>query len=129
MSSHPLSVLVVDDDPDGAESLAQLLRLSGYDARFACTCQEAVEVAAAFAPDVLILDLALPHIDGYETARRLCDLSSEKPLLIALTGHQQLEGRSRAEGFDHHFLKPVQPGVLTELLRRHAAARGAVTAA
>jgi CheY-like chemotaxis protein len=129
MPTHPLSVLVVDDDPDGAESLAQLLRLSGYDARFACTCEEAVEVAAAFAPDVLILDLALPHIDGYETAKRLRALCAERPLLIALTGYQQLEGRSRAEGFDHHFLKPVPPGVLTELLRRYAEARGAAAAA
>jgi CheY-like chemotaxis protein len=129
MSTHPLSVLVVDDDPDGAESLAQLLHLSGYDARFACTCEEALDLAAAFAPDVLILEPGLPCIDGYETAKRLCALCAERPLLIALTGYQQLEGRSRAEGFDHHFLKPVQPGVLTELLRRYAQARGAVTAA
>jgi CheY-like chemotaxis protein len=129
MSSPPLSVLVVDDDADGAESLAHLLRLSGHDARYACACEEAVEVAAVFAPDVLILDLGLPHIDGYETARRLRGLCADRPLLIALTGYQQLEGRSRAEGFDHHFLKPVPPGVLTELLRHYAEARGAAAAA
>lgn len=129
MPSHPLSVLVVDDDPDGAESLAQLLRLSGYDARFACTCAEAVEVARRFAADAVILDLALPHIDGYETARRLCAVLGKRPLLVAVTGYHQLEGRSRAEGFDHHFLKPAAPHVLTALLRRYGEGLGLVGAA
>lgn len=129
MPNYPLSVLVVDDDPDGAESLAHLLRLSGYDARFACTCEQAVEVARRFGADVVILDLALPHIDGYETARRLCAVLGKRPLLVAVTGFHQLEGRSRTEGFDHHFLKPAAPRVLTALLRRHAEGLGLVGAA
>jgi CheY-like chemotaxis protein len=129
MSPHPLAVLVVDDDPDGAESLAQLLRLSGHDARFACACEQAVELAAGFAADVVILDLALPHTDGYETAKQLCAVLGRRPLLVAVTGYAGLAARSLLEGFDHHFLKPVAPGVLTDLLCRFAERQGVAGAA
>lgn len=121
MPLRPLRVLVVDDDADGAELLALLLRQSGCDARFACTAEEA-GAAEGFAPDVLILDPELPGIDGYETARRLRGAPG-RPVLVAVTGDATLEARSRAEGFDHHLPKPLAPEALIDLLRPYAAGR------
>ena len=112
-------VLVVDDNRDGAESLALLLKYIGCETRTAHDGVEAVEQAAAFRPDVVLLDLGLPKLNGYEACRRI----REQPrgaeiLIVALTGWGQDEDRRRSNeaGFDDHFVKPVPLQALTNLL-------------
>lgn len=112
----PFHVLVVEDFPDGAESMALFLREHGLTADAARTGAEAVESAEARAPDALVTDIVLPDTDGYELARRLCELLPRRPLLVALTGYDS-EDRSQREGFDHHFVKPVDPELLLRVLR------------
>ncbi len=113
-------VLVVDDNVDAAESLAMLLRLSGYDVRTANDGSAALEAARAFHPEAVVLDVGLPGMDGYEVARRLRrEPGAEGLLLIALTGYGQEEDqrRSARAGFDHHLVKPADPIALDKLLR------------
>jgi CheY-like chemotaxis protein len=122
-----LRVLVVEDHVDGADSMASLLRLYGYqvqiarDGLAACTC------AATCLPDVVLLDIALPGCDGYEVARRIRVLSDGKPrpFLVAISRYAKDTDRIRsgAAGIDLHFAKPMDPEVLLGLLRRFAAAR------
>lgn len=116
-----LRVLVVDDNADAAESLAMLLRLSGHETRAVTKAPEVVAACAEFTPDVAILDIGLPGINGYELARQLRQqVGNGKLLLIALTGYGQKEDRERAiaAGFDHHFVKPVDPAHLEAVIRR-----------
>ena len=112
-------ILVVDDNLDGVETLSRLLRLMGNEVRTAHDGQEALEAAEAFRPDVAVLDIGLPTLDGYEAARRL----REQPwgrdmILVALTGWGQDEDRrrSQAAGFDHHLVMPVTAPALREAL-------------
>jgi two-component system CheB/CheR fusion protein len=112
-------VLVVDDNVDSAESLALLLRLYGHDVRLAHDGLTALEEVRASAPDVVLLDIGLPKMDGYAVARHL----REEPAfahvkLIAMTGYGQDEDRRRAKeaGFDHHLVKPVDFDALRDLL-------------
>ncbi|MCR5885879.1 response regulator [Rhizobacter sp. J219] len=108
-------VLVVDDNRDAAQSVASFLELSGHEVRTAADGGEALVAAELFAPDVVVLDIGLPVLDGYEVARRLRQTSIGKAaLLLALTGYGQREDRQNAEaaGFDHHFVKPADPMVL-----------------
>jgi len=112
----PLSVLIVEDHPDGAESTAAVLRLCGHSVRVALSPREALRLATDASPDVILLDIGLPQMDGYELARQLCAVLGERPVLVAVTGYGHLEERSRAEGFDHHFLKPVDPAALERVL-------------
>jgi DNA-binding response OmpR family regulator len=114
-----LSVLVVDDLRDAADSLADILRAFGHEARTAYTPTEAVIAVGDFAPDVILMDIGIPGLDGYRLARKLCGLLDRRPLLVAVTGCGGLEERSREEGFDHHFLKPADPQELLDVL--HAA--------
>src|SRR5262245_26410808 len=103
-------VLVVDDNPDGAEMLAVALGLKGYDARVAYDAPMALQVAAEFHPAVAFLDLGVPVMDGYELAAHLRDLPGLQDLrLIAVTGYSQETDRrrSREAGFDHHLIKPI----------------------
>ena len=112
-------VLVVDDNRDAAESLASLLVCSGYEVRLAYDGPSALAIAADFRPDAVSLDIGLPGLDGYETARQM----REQPVLrdtvlIALTGYGN-EGdreRSREAGFDHHLVKPARLEELEILL-------------
>lgn len=116
----PQRILVVDDNQDAAESLAELLRLSGHEVCTARDGNEALEAAANFHPAVVLLDIGLPGINGYEVARRLREHDTQPPtLLIAMTGWGQAEDRrrSREAGFDHHLVKPVEPAMLDQLLR------------
>jgi CheY-like chemotaxis protein len=116
-----LRVLVVDDLKDAADSLAELLTLSGYAARATyCGCA-AVAAADAFDPDVVVLDVEMPGEDGYAVAARLRERRPRRPVLVAVTGCPHLDDRSRAEGIDHHFLKPADPAALLALLGRCAA--------
>jgi two-component system CheB/CheR fusion protein len=112
-------VLVVDDNVDAAESVAMLLRIAGHSVRLAHHGTEALEVADAHQPEIVVLDIGLPGINGYEVAERLrAKPQFQKAMLIAVTGYGQDEDRqrSKAAGFDHHLTKPVDPTVLQDLL-------------
>ena len=115
-----LRVLVVDDNVDAADSLALLLReAAGYEVTVCHDGAEALELAAALAPQALILDIGLPDIDGYELARRLrASALTADALMIALTGYSQLEDRARARaaGFDYHLSKPADAQQILKLL-------------
>jgi len=112
-------VLVVDDLKDGADTLATMLRLMGHDTRTAYDGEAGLEAALAWRPDVVLLDLAMPRMNGYEVCRRLRQEPWGRNLLvIALTGwDEDQEGRrTKAAGFDHHLVKPVEPDALQDLL-------------
>ena len=122
-ASHPLSVLVVEDNPDTAAILADLLRLCGHRVVVACTAGEALAAADATPPDVALLDMRLPDLDGWQVARQLraqADGRQKRPFLIAVTGCGTTDDRWRSvdAGVDLHLLKPVDPGLLTGLLAR-----------
>ena len=117
-------VLVVDDNHDAAEAAAVFLALAGHEVKAVGDGAEALASAPVFAPDVVVLDIGLPKMDGYEVARRLRQLpSTRSSLLIALTGYGQASDRDRAReaGFDHHLTKPAEPEHLLRLIEdRHA---------
>jgi len=122
---RPERILVVDDNVDAAESLSRLLRLQAHEVRVAHDGLAALAVADDMNPDVVLLDIGLPKLDGLEVAKSLrarCD--GPRPLLVAMTGFGQAEDRARtaAAGFDHHLTKPVDPKLLQTLLQT---ARGA----
>ena len=122
-----LRVLVVDDDRDTAESTAYLLALHGFRAAPARGGAEAVRLASADPPDVALVDLMMPGMDGFEVAARLRELARPRPpVLVAVTGLATDGDRARAEaaGFVLYLVKPVPPEELVALL----AARGAVGA-
>jgi PAS domain S-box-containing protein len=112
-------VLVVEDDADSAEGLLMLLESQGHVVRTARDGREAVEAAVAFHPEVALVDIGLPDIDGYEVARRLRDdPSCAKATLVALSGYGRDEDKRRAleAGFDHHLLKPADLDELHAIL-------------
>jgi PAS domain S-box-containing protein len=114
-----LRVLVVDDNVDAAESLAMLLELAGHTTRIAHDGRQALQAAEEFRPEVVFLDIGLPHMNGYEVAqamRRMPDLQGAT--LVALTGWGAEADRARAKeaGFDHHLTKPTEPTAVEELL-------------
>lgn len=116
---HICKILVVDDNADGAEMLAELLRQDGHEVRVANDGPEALIVAEVFRPDVMLLDIGLPSMDGYELCRRARQHPwGEKALVIALTGWGQESDRARSAqaGFDHHMVKPVDTKKLKALL-------------
>jgi CheY-like chemotaxis protein len=121
----PLRILVVDDDRDAVASLAMLLKITGNETRTAHDGVEAVESAEAFRPDVVLLDIGLPKMNGYDAARRIREQPwGQDMVLIALTGWGQEEDRrmALAAGFNHHLVKPIDfnvlMGLLAELSRR-----------
>jgi signal transduction histidine kinase/ActR/RegA family two-component response regulator len=117
-------VLVVDDNVDGAQSLAFLLQAAGYTIAVCHDGPSAVELAGDFEPDVVLLDIGLPGLDGYEVARRLrAGPRGGEMVLVAVTGYGQEQDyqRTREAGFDHHFVKPVDPEIILTLLARGAA--------
>jgi len=112
-------ILVADDNHDSAEVLATLLNLHGHDVRVAHDGVEALEIAESFLPDVVLLDLGMPKMDGYETARQTRSRPWGKhAMLIALTGWGQQQDRHRTAevGFDAHLVKPVTDADLFQLL-------------
>ena len=118
-ASARLRILVTDDVADSAESLAMLLRLWGHEARVALTGQEALDSVAHEPADVVLLDIDLPDMQGYDVARRLRAAPDGGVLkLVAMTGFGQQEDRRRSAeaGFDEHLVKPVDPSVLKVLL-------------
>jgi CheY-like chemotaxis protein/anti-sigma regulatory factor (Ser/Thr protein kinase) len=126
-----LAVLVVDDDVDAADSLALLLRMSGHESRVAYSGTTALHAAVEQRPSVVILDLSLPEMDGYELARQLRQHPQLADVpLIALSGHGEQGDRDRslAEGFLVHLVKPVDLTGLLALLAQTSAANAARTA-
>lgn len=116
-----LRVLVVDDNRDGAELLADTLRLMGHDTRTAHDGLQALGEAETFRPQVVLLDIGLPGIDGFEVCRRLRRQAwAQQCLLVAVTGWGSDDDRRRTReaGFDHHLVKPVAPQHLARLLVR-----------
>jgi signal transduction histidine kinase/DNA-binding response OmpR family regulator len=117
-------ILVVDDQADVADTTAAMLGLSGHDVRTARDGREALEQAAEFQPEVVLLDIGLPGMDGYEVARRLRQTQAGRQvLLVALTGYGQPTDRQRSQeaGFDEHLLKPVDPATLEALIEHGSA--------
>ncbi|MGQ0592140.1 MAG: response regulator [Gammaproteobacteria bacterium] len=114
-----LRILVVDDNTDSAESMAILLGLEGHETRTALDGPAALEAAEVFRPEVILLDIGLPGMDGYEVARRLrTELHMVETVLIAMTGygHEQDRREAQAAGFNHHLVKPVDPVALQRIL-------------
>jgi PAS domain S-box-containing protein len=117
-------ILVVEDNIDSAQSLALLLRRMGYEIEVAYDGLEAVQATAAFRPRVVLLDIGLPRMNGYEAAKRIREQSgSDEVAIVALTGWGQEKDKQLASeaGFDHHLTKPVEPATLTNLLAAIAA--------
>jgi two-component system CheB/CheR fusion protein len=117
--SERLRVLVVDDCPDTTWSMALLLRLWGHDVSVAANGQAALSMAEVFRPQVVLLDIGLPVVDGLEVARRL----RQQPdlfdvLILGISGFSQPEDTQRAleAGCDHYLIKPVEPDALRSLL-------------
>ncbi len=113
-------ILVADDNVDSAMSLALMLQIMGNDVRTAHDGLQAVAVAETFRPEVILLDIGMPKMNGYEACRRIREQAwGENTMLIALTGWGQDEDRRRSEeaGFNHHMVKPVDPMALGQLLR------------
>jgi two-component system CheB/CheR fusion protein len=118
-----LRVLVGDPCRDTSDSFALLLRLWGYRARTALTGPEALDAAALFHPDVVLLEMALPEMDGCQVARRLSlHLGHPRPLLVAITGYstEPYRRQAREAGFDHLLVKPVDLSLLQTLLARRS---------
>ena len=115
-------VLVVDDNVDGAEMLDEAIRWMGHTTRVAHDGEEALVLASEFKPDVALIDIGLPLMDGYEVAQRLRAMYAGDTQLIAVTGYGQASDRARtkAAGFDQHLVKPVQVSTLAKLLQRKA---------
>ena len=122
-------ILVVDDNVDAAQTMVMLLGLSGHDARAAFGGQEALDMALAFRPDVLFLDIGMPGMSGYEVARHmLAAPATASTKLIALTGwgtKQDIQ-KSTMAGFHAHLTKPVDPDAVDALLAKLLPAKQAV---
>jgi CheY-like chemotaxis protein len=119
---HALRVLVVDDHPDTAQSVAEILADFGYDVRFALGGSDAVRMAAAAWPDVVLLDLAMPGVDGCEVARRLrAQRGGRKVFIIAMTGLTAADGRRSADaaGVHVYFKKPTNLDLLLAILSHY----------
>jgi CheY-like chemotaxis protein len=117
-SPAQLRILVVDDNRDSAESMAMFLRMTGHEISTAHDGLDAVKEADAFLPDVILLDIGLPGLNGYEVAQRIRAMPGNRVILIALTGWGQEEDRRRSKeaGFDHHLTKPINFDHLNRLL-------------
>jgi len=125
VANRPLRVLVVDDSADTRDTTALLLRLWGHDASVAEDGTTALDVFATFGPDVVLLDLGLPGMDGFEVARSLRRMPSpRRPLVVSLSGYAGEEYRQRAieAGCDLYWIKPAAPAALEELLQAQKAA-------
>jgi CheY-like chemotaxis protein len=119
-------VLVIDDNRLASDSAAMALRLMGHKTATAYDGVEGMDVARTFRPDVILMDIGLPHLNGYELARRIrAQPWGKNTCLIAVTGFGQEEDRrrSQAAGFDHHLVKPVNFAEFGKKLSEIAAAQ------
>lgn len=116
---HRFKILVVDDNHDSALSMSMMLSIMGHETRTAHDGETAVATAEAFLPDVVLLDIGLPKLNGYEVAQRIREKAwGESMYLIAVTGWGQEEDRQRSSevGLNLHMVKPVEPAALEKLL-------------
>ena len=112
-------ILVVDDNDDSALSMAMMLQIMGHDTRTAHDGESALSTAETFLPEVVLLDIGLPKLNGYEVAQRIREKTwGESMYLIAVTGWGQDEDRQRSSevGLNLHMVKPVEPAALEKLL-------------
>ena len=119
MPTPTLRVLLVDDNQDAVDAIAMLLESEGYEIRTANEGISALKEARAWSPDVIILDIGLPGMNGYQVAQALRQTPLDSnPLLIALSGYGSDRDRqlARTAGFDHHVVKPAEPELLFSLL-------------
>jgi CheY-like chemotaxis protein len=121
-------ILIADDNRDAADSMGMLLELGGHEVIVAHSGAEALAKGREHHPDVVILDIGMPDINGYEVARTArAEDWGKSALLMALTGwgHADDKERARSAGFDRHLTKPVDPDVVEEILKSYLAARQA----
>jgi len=114
-------VLIVDDNADAAESIALYLKLEGHEVKSVGDGAQALASVPVFAPQVVVLDIGLPGLSGYEVATRMRQMAATRQaLIVALTGYGQKEDQMRAKeaGFDHHFVKPADPHEIATLISR-----------
>ena len=120
LPGRPLRILLADDDRDATLSLGTLLRLEGFEVRHVYDGDAALAAVREFEPDVVLVDIGMPKLTGYDVARSIRDRYGKNgPVLVALTGWKQASDRILATlaGFDHHVAKPYDPGRLLELVR------------
>jgi CheY-like chemotaxis protein len=120
-----LRVVIVEDSPDSADSLRLLLEVRGHEVRVAHSGPEGVDLAVAWRPDIVVSDIGLPGLDGFEVARRLRGQPGlQKTRLVALTGYgsEEEQLRGREAGFDHYLIKPADPADLERALTSGGAA-------
>ncbi len=112
-------ILIADDNVDAADSLAMVLELMGHEVRTAHDGRAAVEVAASFRPDLILLDIGMPTMNGYDACRRIRDQPGGRDtIVVALTGwgHDDDKRRSHEAGFDHHVVKPIDLATVKRLV-------------
>jgi CheY-like chemotaxis protein len=114
-----LCALVVDDNCDAAESFAQVLGVLGCDAVFITEPRNALAEIVRLKPHIAFLDIAMPHLSGYDLARLLRAEYGERLKLVAVTGHGEAEDReaARKAGFDAHVLKPIDPALVQAIIK------------
>jgi CheY-like chemotaxis protein/anti-sigma regulatory factor (Ser/Thr protein kinase) len=120
-------ILIADDNRDAADSLAFVLRRVGHEVRTAYDGEEALDMASSFRPELALLDIGMPRLNGYDTAQRIRkETYGREMLIVALTGWGQHDDVRKSElaGFDHHLVKPVDPAVLGRLLEKNGPAIG-----
>ncbi len=120
MSTTGSRILVVDDSVDSAETLGELLKIWGHEIRLAHDGHAALAAAREYRPEVILLDIGLPGMDGFAVATELRKEGLGGRMLVALTGYGEQQDRDRAlqVGFDHHLVKPIDPESLQKLLVR-----------
>jgi two-component system CheB/CheR fusion protein len=118
-ASAAVRVLAADDNVDAAQALSMLLEMVGHEVRVVHDGPAVLKAVDDFEPEVILLDIGLPGMDGYEVARRLrARRDTQRALLIAITGYGQPEDiyQAKSAGFDHHMIKPVDPDALLSLI-------------
>jgi CheY-like chemotaxis protein len=116
---RPLRILIIEDEPDTANSMSLLLKPHGHEVALACDGLSGVELAARNQPDVVLLDIGLPGLSGYEVATRIRQQPGTRPFIIAITGYGDTTSRDRSTEaeIDLHLVKPISPDELLRLLQ------------
>src|SRR5688572_11658054 len=124
--ARPMRILVVDDSRDAAVAFREWLLLRGCKVKVSFSGDGAVRMAPGWAPDVALLDIDLPDLDGWVVAERLREDLPDRPLIAAVTGHGCREdvAQSQATGLDYHFVKPVNLDAVFEILQAYARDHG-----
>lgn len=120
-----LRLLIADDNADVADSLALLMQMEGHLVTVVNDGEAALGAMANAPPDVALLDVGMPGLDGYDVARRVRAQFKDATVLVAITGWGQASDKAKAlaAGFDHHLVKPVEPSLVTSLLKEISANR------